>query len=86
MSQWSWFVDYIREQGAKYNPPYMMVGEVLEPSPKLQIRVEGIVLGTEDLWVAESLLDRNIPTGAQVAIMPMQDSQRFIVLGKVVRP
>ncbi|WP_028547042.1 DUF2577 family protein [Paenibacillus taiwanensis] len=86
MSQWSWFVDYIREQGAKYNPPFMLVGEVLEPSPKLQIRVEGIVLRAEDLWVTESLLDRHISPGTQVAIMPMQDSQRFIVLGKVVRP
>ncbi|MBD8500746.1 DUF2577 family protein [Paenibacillus arenosi] len=86
MSQWSWLVDYIREQGAKLNPPTMLIGEVTASIPNFKVKVMGLELDRDELWIADSLQGRELLVGEKVAVMPLVDNQQFVVLCRVVRP
>ncbi|CAH0121054.1 MULTISPECIES: DUF2577 family protein [unclassified Paenibacillus] len=87
MSDMSWLVEFIREQGKKYNPLPMMLGEVSALPPSLKIKAAGIELEPDDLLAAADLLVVDaLRIGDTVAVMPMQGGQTFIVLCKVVKP
>jgi hypothetical protein len=46
----------MREEGAKLNPPSIIIGEVISPQPTLVIKADGIQLDKEDVLVADYLL------------------------------
>lgn len=87
MSELSWLVDFIREQGKKHNPPSILLGTVVHAPPSLVIGAAGIQLDGDDLYVASDLMKADeLNMGDTVALMPMEDRQKFIVLCKVVKP
>lgn len=46
----------MQSEGAKFNPPSICIGEVVTPSP-LSIKVNDLILDSEDIFVADFLLD-----------------------------
>lgn len=52
---YSSLIELFREQGAKYNAPDLMIGEILTVEP-LTIKVGGIQLDKDNLYIADYLL------------------------------
>lgn len=46
----------MQEQGAKFNPPSICLGEVVSPDPDLKIKTEDLVLDNEDILINDILL------------------------------
>lgn len=47
----------MQEQGSKFNPPSICLGEVVSPDPDLKIKTEDLILDTEDILINDILLD-----------------------------
>lgn len=53
---YSGLINMMQEQGSKYNPPHIMIAEVISPDPNLTIKTEDLVLDKDDILVADSLI------------------------------
>lgn len=86
MSDLSWLVQFIREQGAKDRPPTMLLGQVKSAPPSLIVQTQGMELDHEDLLItAELKLKDALLQGDTVALMPLAQGQQFLVISKVVK-
>ncbi|WP_152397548.1 hypothetical protein [Paenibacillus guangzhouensis] len=86
MSELSWLVEFIRDQGQKSMGPSVLLGQVLTVPPSLVVRVQGMDLMVEDLYISSSLLLPDaLRIGDRVTLMPLAGGQQFIVLSKVVK-
>ncbi|UWG96394.1 DUF2577 domain-containing protein [Dehalobacter sp. DCM] len=121
-------VKIMQTQGKKYNPPYIRIGQVTNPLPKIRIKLEDLQLDQDNLVMADALLDHGLRAsmavttgsgetcgaavgehgshyhsinevgfaegelciksclkkGDRVALLPLENQQRYIVLCKVV--
>lgn len=50
-------IDMMREEGCAFNPPAIMLAEVITPPPELLIKVGDIQIGTPNLLIADYLLN-----------------------------
>ena len=86
MSELSWLVEFIRDQGQKSLVPSVLIGQVRAVPPALVVRAERMDLEAEDLYVSSSLLlPEALHVGDKVVLMPLASGQQFIVLSKVVK-
>lgn len=53
---YSGLINLMREQGSKYNPPGLILGEVKSPPPQINIKVGDIQLDKDNLYIADYLL------------------------------
>lgn len=53
---YSGLLGIMQEQGAKFNPPSICLGEVVSPDPDLKIKTEDLLLDKEDILVNDLLL------------------------------
>ena len=53
---YSSMIEMFRQEGAKYNAPDLMLGEVLTEEPNLTIKTGGIQLDKDNLYIADYLL------------------------------
>jgi hypothetical protein len=72
----------MREQGAKYNPPPIQLGEVVSSTP-LAIITGDLQLNSDNLMIADSLAGK-LTSGDIVALVQIDDFS-FIIFCKVVR-
>jgi hypothetical protein len=79
---YSELLNLMREQGAKYNPPTIQLGRVISATP-LKIIIGDLQLDKSDIYINDSIKSSLI-IGDLVAVLPMEDRQKFIVLCKVV--
>ncbi|RJE48695.1 MULTISPECIES: DUF2577 family protein [unclassified Dehalobacter] len=56
---YSELVMLIQDQGSKYNPPYICIGQVTNPPPKLRIKMGDLQLDSENLLMSDVLLDHD---------------------------
>lgn len=77
-------IQIMQEQGAKKNPPSMMLGQVVQGFPDLIIKFGRLQLEKNDFYISSNLLD-NLEPGDTVASIPTVDRQYYIILAKVVR-
>lgn len=54
---YSSLIEIFRQEGAKYNSPDLMLGEVLTEMPNLTIKVGGVQLDKDNLYIADYLLE-----------------------------
>lgn len=73
----------MQEQGKKYNPPSICLGEIISVSP-LVIRTGDLELDNEDLLLSTTVSD-NPKQGDLVALLPTENRQTYIVLCKLVK-
>jgi len=86
MSELSWLVEFIRDQGQKSMGTSVLLGQVIAVPPALVVRVQGMDLMADDLYISSSLLLPDaLRAGDRVALMPLVGGQQFIVLNKVVK-
>ncbi|OPA80224.1 hypothetical protein BVG16_05630 [Paenibacillus selenitireducens] len=86
MSDLSWLVQFIRDQGTKDRPPTLLLGQVKSAIPSLVVQTQGMELDQEDLLVAADLMLKDaLLSGDTVALMPLAQGQQFLVLSKVVK-
>lgn len=50
-------VSIMQFQGARYNPPYIRIGQVTNPLPHLLIKLDDLQLDQDNLLISEYLLD-----------------------------
>lgn len=74
----------MQEQGRKYNPPTICLGEIISVSP-LVIRTGNLELDSDDLLLSTTVSD-NQTQGDLVALFQTEHRQTYIVLCKVVKP
>ncbi|SKA99321.1 Protein of unknown function [Caloramator quimbayensis] len=79
---YSELLQVMREQGAKYNPPTIEIGQIISATP-LKIKINDLQLDKSDIYINDSIKSSLI-AGDLVAVLPMTDRQKFIVLCKVV--
>lgn len=76
--------DYSLNKIKTYN---VQIAEIKTIKP-FAIQVGDLVLGKGDLYITESLASdlavENVDKGDLLAIVPLENMQRFIILGKVV--
>lgn len=77
-------LNIMQEQGKKFNPPTICLGEIISVSP-LIIRTGDLELDSEDLLLSTTLSDNQVQ-GDLVALFPTENRQIYIVLCKVVKP
>lgn len=53
---YSGLLGIMQEQGAKFNPPSICLGEVVSPDPDLKIKTEDLLLDKEDILINDILL------------------------------
>jgi len=71
----AWLVHFMREQGAKRNPPSLLMGEVIRVKPHMAVRTGDMTLEAPFLQVAEHLLHSRIEgeatgTVAEIELSP----------------
>lgn len=91
-------IQFMREEGGYYNPPSILLAEVVNPSP-LVIKIgDDLQIDRDNLRVADYLLANytrqtsagtitftdTLQVGDTLAVIPTEDRQTFIVLCKVV--
>jgi hypothetical protein len=77
----------MQRQGKKFNPPSIGIGKVTSPPPNLIIEFNDIPLYSDDILIADYLLNNSVTTLNKddlVALMPTLDQQIWIVLCKAV--
>lgn len=74
----------MQEQGARFNPPSICLGEVVSPEPDLKIKTEDLILDKDDFLISDSLINNYLISGDIVALIPTANRQQYIVLCKVV--
>ncbi|MCR8645589.1 DUF2577 domain-containing protein [Paenibacillus sp. N1-5-1-14] len=79
----SWMINLIREQGAKYNPPSLLFGEVLSLHPEMKIKLGDLVLSKSFLLVAEHLLHSRVK-GSQVGVVHEVELSPPLAIGDTV--
>lgn len=77
-------LNIMQEQGKKYNPPSICLGEISSINP-LAIKTGDLELDNEDLLVSTTV-SANPKQGDLVALLPTENRQTYIVLCKVVKP
>lgn len=58
----------MQEQGSKFNPPSICLGEVVSPDPDLKIKTEDLLLDKEDFLISDMLIgsyERNVELEGQ---------------------
>lgn len=80
----------MREEGGAYNPPSILLSEVVTAEP-LTIKVGELQIDRDNLLVADYLLNNTemwngLVAGDLLAVMPTEDRQTFIILARVVKP
>lgn len=71
----------MREQGKKDNPTTLQLG-VMQSADS--VKLNDLVLYAEDLYIADYLVAGNLKKGDLVAVQRLQDTNRFVILVKVV--
>lgn len=74
----------MQEQGRKYNPPSVCLGEIASINP-ITIKTGDLELDNEDLLISITIKD-NPQQGDLVALLPTENRQTYIVLCKVIKP
>jgi Protein of unknown function (DUF2577) len=80
MDAFSKMLKLIREEGSVFNPPTILIGDVVSTSP-LVIRIDELEIDKDNILINKDLVLAN---GDEVAILPTDDRQTFIVICKVV--
>jgi hypothetical protein len=50
-------IEVMRKEGSKFNPPSVLLGEVLNPPPELIVKVNGIQIDKDNILVSDYLLN-----------------------------
>lgn len=53
---YSGLLGIMQEQGAKFNPPSICLGEVVSPDPDLKIKTEDLILDIDDFLISDNLI------------------------------
>jgi hypothetical protein len=75
-------IELMRKHGSAVNSPSIMLGEVVQVTPKVIIKLAGIQIDKDNFLMAEHI--NNLSNGDRLAIMPTFDRQTFIILARVV--
>ncbi len=71
---------HMQDQGAKYNPPSIQLGEMINSNT---CKIGDLQIDKDNLLIADDLL--NIKAGDIVAVIPTNDMQTYIILARVVK-
>ena len=74
-------LNMMREQGKKDNPPILQLGVMQSAN---SVKINDLVLYAEDLYIADHLVESGLKKGDLVAVQRLQDTNRFVILVKVV--
>ena len=74
-------LNMMREQGRKDNPTTLQLGVMQSAS---SVKIDDLLLEAEDLYVADYLVERGLEKGDLVAIQELHNTNRFVILAKVV--
>ncbi|MGB9813537.1 MAG: DUF2577 domain-containing protein [Thermovenabulum sp.] len=64
---YSTLIKIMREQGAKYNPPSIQIGQVISPPPNIVIKIGDLQVDKDNILIADYLL----PTYQRQISIPM---------------
>ena len=73
-------LNLMREQGRKDNPTTLQLG-IMRSTDSVQIG--DLILHAEDLYISDNC--RNLQAGNVVAVEKLHDTNKFIILSKVVQ-
>jgi hypothetical protein len=71
----------MRKQGAKDNPTTLVLGVMRGLS---SLKVGNLMLDKEDIYVAEDLSKSGLVQGDMVAVMKLNNCDKYVILAKVV--
>lgn len=86
---YSKIIEIIKKQGATSNPPSIQIGKVIEPPPKLIIKIDDQQIDNDNILIADYLLKDHqqavdtIKKGDLLAVMPVYDRQLYIILARL---
>ena len=78
-------IEVMQDEGARNNPPSIVLGEVVSGFPNPIIRFGSLQLDKDFFYINEVLVN-NLGYGDKVVAIPTADRQIYVVLAKVVRP
>jgi len=79
---YSKMIELIKKEMAKFKTPVMQIGKVISSSP-LNIQSGDLVLGENDVIIAEHVTIVKEDRGKRVLLLPMEDRQTYIILAKL---
>lgn len=64
--------------------PDLVMGQILSGAPNIRVLVEGLSQDRDSLLVGGTVDLTDLEPGDQVALWPIEDHQRYVILAKVV--
>ncbi len=76
-------VEIMKHSGKSQIPAFYRFGKVISINP-LKVDVSGNIQNSNDLLKNDTLIDININVGDTLFLIPIENEQRYYIVGKVV--